>query len=91
MFGLSACRTAKTTPNASKTGLDADTLLKRQLNSYWGQLARAGKWRELLGAVSWYVRHQGGPPPIGFRTQLRRWLGRGKQSVGGIGGRQRAS
>src|SRR5439155_10348752 len=59
-------------------GLDGDTLLKRQLDRYWGELARAGRWSDGLRAAAWYVRHQKRPPPLGLRARLRRWLGRGE-------------
>ncbi len=54
------------------TGWEGDEPLRAWLPGHWRRLIRSGRWARLFRDLSWYVRNEKGPPPIGARTALVR-------------------
>ena len=60
------------------TGWDGDAFMNEPPNSYFASSAKNLKINELLSSMGWFVWSQHRLPPIGFRTRLKRLLGKNR-------------
>ena len=58
------------------TGWDGDALLSESPRFYFRDLLRRGELAELAAGFAWFIGVKHALPPIGFRTWLKRKLGR---------------
>jgi len=58
------------------TGWDGDTWMTETPRHYFGFLLKCGQFGRLASAMSWYVKSQRKPPPVGARTMLMRLRGK---------------
>jgi asparagine synthase (glutamine-hydrolysing) len=58
------------------TGDDGDSLLRASFHLHWLELLKARRLGQLARDLAWYVGSQRRLPPVGFRTMLKRRLGR---------------
>jgi asparagine synthase (glutamine-hydrolysing) len=58
------------------TGYDGDTLMNEPPGSYFSSAAKKLHLKDLATTMGWYVWTQRGLPPIGFRTRVKRMLGK---------------
>jgi asparagine synthase (glutamine-hydrolysing) len=56
----------------SLTGWDGDTILNESIGPYFGSLLVGWRWRQAIVEMGQYVWSQRRPPPIGFRTLVKR-------------------
>jgi len=54
------------------TGYDGDAILGSSVPLYWRECLRGHRWGRLIQGMAWYVLHERGLPPIGFRARLAR-------------------
>jgi hypothetical protein len=54
------------------TGWEGDEPLRAWLPGRWRRLFQTGQWSRLYRDLSWYIRNEKGPPPVGARTALVR-------------------
>jgi asparagine synthase (glutamine-hydrolysing) len=69
---ISLLRDAERERRVLLTGWDGDALLEASVPRHWASRMRAGRWRQLLGELAWYIRSQHRLPPVGARTALKR-------------------
>jgi len=58
------------------TGWDGDTVLSEPPNAYFASLLKQQQLGRLLSGLRWYALSQRQLPPVGFRTWLKRRLGK---------------
>jgi len=58
------------------TGWDGDTWMSETPKHYFRFLLKCGQLGRLASAMSWYVKSQRAPPPVGVRTTLMRLRGK---------------
>jgi asparagine synthase (glutamine-hydrolysing) len=58
------------------TGWDGDAFMNEPPRSYFSSSAKSLHLKDLATAIGWYVWTQKGLPPIGFRTRMKRMLGK---------------
>ncbi len=66
-------RRASSRARVMLTGWDGDTFLTETPRHSFAQSLKSGNFPRLLSDLTRFVYFQHGPPPIGIRTQWRRW------------------
>jgi len=61
------------------TGWDGDALFAAATRWHWLERIRERRFRALAREVTWFLRHERALPPVGLRTQVRRWRERGSR------------
>ena len=56
------------------TGYDGDAILRSSVPLHWKERLRNHEWARLSRDAAWYVWHEHGLPPVGFRTRLARLM-----------------
>jgi asparagine synthase (glutamine-hydrolysing) len=54
------------------TGFDGDAFMNEPPRNYFASCARKLKIKDLLSSMAWYARTHRSPPPVGFRTLIKR-------------------